>query len=107
MPAFIERKDYEFLLMAEKFCTKVDQYTDLLGLNTDEVESLKNETHYFQSVFWGGPDSPGEEFSQHKIQNMRINLSHLAQHCKNNPNYTIPMGIDLGIEIPVYAFLAN
>jgi hypothetical protein len=107
MPAFIERKDYEFLLMAEKFCTKVTQYADLLGLNAGEVESLKNESHYFQSVFLGDPDSTREEFSQHKIQNMRINLSHLAQCCKNNPNYTVPIGLDLGIEIPVYAFLAN
>src|SRR5579862_2958877 len=110
MPIIIERSDYEFLLMAEKFCRKIDSYTGIFDLDMYELENLKDESRFFSNIFLvqssSAPVQP-DSFTRSKIQNMRINLSHLAQNVKNNPNYTVAIGTDLGIEIPVYAFLPN
>jgi hypothetical protein len=109
MPTFIEKRDYEFLLLAAKFCNKIDKYARLLDLNGNEVEELKDDNRLFNYVFENSDDygSFTESFSKHKIQNMRINLSHLAQCCKNSKRYTVEIGRDLGIELPVHAFLPN
>jgi hypothetical protein len=105
----IEKKDYEFLLLAARFCNKIDNYVSFLGLNVREVDELKEDTLQFAYVLTNLDHYSTciESFTQHKIQNMRITFSHLVQSCRNSKNYTIQIGLDLGIEIPVYAFQAN
>ena len=105
----MERKDYEFLLLVNKFCNKIDIYCNQLNLDEKEVEELKNDIVLFSFLFANNEDftSYMDSFSIYKIRNMRISLSHLAQRCKNSKNYSISIGMDLGIEMPVYAFQPN
>jgi hypothetical protein len=109
MPTFIERKDYEFLLLTTKFCNKIENYRSALNLDLADVEQLKSDNELFAYVFSSKSkySSCIESFARYKIQNMRVNFNHLAQCCKNSKNYTIAIGTDLGIEIPVFAFQAN
>ncbi|MDB5282101.1 MAG: hypothetical protein JWO06_1176 [Bacteroidota bacterium] len=109
MAIIIERKDYNFLLIALKFCDKIDNYIELLGLDEDAVEEFKGANALFSFVFNNGENykSCAESFTRYQIDNMRINLSYLAQSCRNSPNYTIGIGQELGIEVSVFAFLPN
>ena len=109
MALIIERKDYNFLLIALNFCEKIDTYTEYLGLDEDEVETFKNGANLFSFVFSnnGKYNSCAESFTRYQIENLRINLSYLAQSCRNSPNYSISIGQELGIEVPIYAFQAN
>ena len=109
MTTMIKGEDYNFLLIAVKFCEKIDRYVELLGLDEDEVEAFKNANNLFSFVFNNKEKyaSCAESFTRYQIENLRINLSYLAQSCRNNPNYSIAIGHDLGIEVPVYAFHAN
>jgi hypothetical protein len=59
---------------------------------------LTNLDHYSTCI---------EGITKNKIQNMRIAFSHLMQSCKNSKNYKMQIGLDLGIELPVYAFQPN
>ena len=104
-----EYEDQEFLLRSVKFCNKIDKYISLFGLDEMDVEELKNDTVLFAYVITNLDhySTCVESFTKHKMQNMRLTFSHLAQSCKNSKNYTVQIGIELGIEIPVYAFLAN
>jgi hypothetical protein len=105
----IEKKDYEFLLITARFCNKIDSYVSFLGLCEQEVDELKEDTLLFAYVLTNLDhySTCTEGITRNKIQNMRIAFNHLVQLCKNNKNYTVKIGLDLGIEIPVYAFQPN
>jgi hypothetical protein len=109
MAIFIERKDYELLLVVAKFCGKIDSYSSLFNLDEHEIDELKNDSLLFAYVFSnsGNYSSFTESFTKCKIQNIRVRLSNISQACKNHSHYTVAIGMDLGIEIPVYAFHPN
>jgi hypothetical protein len=105
----IEKKDYELLLLIARFCNKIDNYRSFLELSEQEVDELKEDTLLFAYVLTNLDHYSTciEGITRNKIQNMRITFSHLVQLCKNNKNYTVKIGLDLGIEIPIYAFHLN
>ena len=104
-----EKTDHRFLLRSVKFCNRIEKYTSLLGLKKDEIEELRNDTILFayQLTNLDHYSSCTDGCTKRKLDNMKACLSHLAQLCKNSKNYTVQIGLDLGIEIPVHAFLAN
>jgi len=106
---FIERKDYEFMLLSEKFCSKIDQYAQLLGLDTELLDGYKNESQLFTHVFLNKENygSCAESFTRIKIENMRAAFSLLELQCRYSENYTFIIGRDLGIESEDYSFQAN
>ena len=105
----IEKKDYEFLLLAARFCNKIDNYISFFGLCEQDVHGLKEDTLLFAYVLTNLDHycTCIDGITMNKIQNMRIAFCHLAQSCRNNKNYTMQIGLDLGIEIPLYAFQPN
>ena len=109
MATLLERSDYTFLLLALKFCNKIDSYVEFLCLDEDEVEALKNANEEFSFVFNNKEKfgSCTNSFIRHQIASLRINLCYIAHRCRNSPNYSKAIGRDLGIEIPVFTLQAN
>ena len=108
MATFIERKDYNLLLIALKFCRQIDIYSDLLGLDDELVEGIKRQNELFAFIFKNNsPRNSDEKFNTSQVDNLRISLSYLAQRCRKSPNYSMQIGQDLGIEVSTYAFQYN
>jgi hypothetical protein len=105
----IEKRDYEFWLQAARFCGKIDNYTSLFNISDFELDELREDTIQFAHILSNIQHHSirNEGLTNNKLQNMRIVFSHLAQLCRNSENYTVQIGLDLGIEVPVYAFRAN
>jgi hypothetical protein len=105
----IEKQDYEFLLLSSRFCNKIDNYISLFNISDQELDELKEDT--LQLVYFlinpGHHSTSAEHFTNHKLRNMRIAFSHLTQLCRSSKNYTVQIGLELGIEFPVYAFRLN
>jgi hypothetical protein len=109
MATFIQREDYDFLLLSEKFCSGIHKYATVLGLDPLDVETFKDDCAVLAFFFDNSQQYSccGESFTRYKVSNMRIDFSRLAQICRNSRNYTVSIVAELGIELPVYAFQAN
>jgi hypothetical protein len=105
----IEREDYEFLLLSGKFCSKIDRYLELLDLGWERIQTFKNDNRELVHVFNNSKQFQSciESFKRFKIKNMRRDFLSLVQSCKQSKNYTSDIGLDLGIEVPIYTFQPN
>ncbi len=109
MPIFINREQYDLLINMERFCNRIEQYLEPLGLDSIQVCSFKTDNKMFKQLF-GSPveyDRSVEQFVYKKLENMQLQYESLKTACKNSKKYTLSIGLDLGIEEDFMAFSAN
>jgi hypothetical protein len=98
MEAIIFDIDNErFIKQAAGFCTAIDQYTEILCVNTGEVDSLKDDINmavYLDSNQLTLPVS----FIRYNMNELRNRLVDICNACRRSKQYTRLIGIDLGLE---------
>ena len=96
----LEKNDRKFLLQSIKVCRVIDQYTIMLGLDSQEVSAFKNDVEVFLFVA-NRYDSFVESFILYNIESMRERLFRLLIQCRKSVNYNPNIGEELGIPAPV------
>jgi hypothetical protein len=92
-----DEDDDKFIGQAIKFCKAIDKYTKVLGLNADDVETLKGDVNVTVYVATRYP-SFTPSFIQYNIDSLRNRLTDLSYACKSSKNYTRAIGLELGLE---------
>jgi hypothetical protein len=107
----LKKEDCEFLLTFSKFCNRIEWYIDPLGLNSDVLYIFKDQSMMLSDImescdYW---DADLEKLFAVTIENLKTVFQQLSLLCKCSPNYTIDIGVYLGIEVieTFYQFSAN
>ena len=107
----LKKEDCEFLLNFSKFCNRIEWYIDALELNSEVLYAFKAQNTMLSDImehcdYW---DADLENLFSITIENLRVAFNQLTLLCKCSPNYTIDIGVYLGIEDieTFYQFSAN
>ena len=89
--------DDRFIQQAVKFCSTIDKYTDQLGVNAEEVATLKGDVK--MAVFISANrDSLPLSLIRHTMTELRTQLANICNACRNSRQYTHEIGIEQGLE---------
>lgn len=89
----------DFLRTSRTFCRQIDKYSAQLGLDNLRVQDYKYNSRLFASMSSPQTDDAWDEkLVRNQLENLHIQFAHLAHECKNSKNYSITIGIELGIE---------
>ena len=96
----LKKEDCDFLLSFSKFCNRIEWYVDTLDLNSEVLYNFKAQNTLLSEMMgscdhW---DSDLVNLFEVTIDNLRTAFKQLTLLCKCSPNYTIDMGVYLGIE---------
>lgn len=98
----------EFVKLYNRFCHNIDRYNSLFKLNEGMLTEIKYEAQFVNNFKPALCEAPSEaNFALKKFRNIKTNLTHLMQQCKNNVAYTALIGAELGMEKVVYNFYSN
>jgi hypothetical protein len=107
----LKKEDCEFLLGFSQFCNRIEWYMDELDLNSEVLYAIKSQNLMLRDImgnceYW---DADLENLFTVTIENLKIAFQQLTLLCKCSPNYTIDMGVYLGIEVidTFYQFSPN
>ena len=107
----LKKEDCEFLLTFSKFCNRMEWYIDTLDLNGEVLYAIKSQNTMLSDIMtncesW---DAELEDLFTVTIENLKMAYQQLILLCKCSPNYTIDIGVYLGIEVidTFYAFSEN
>jgi hypothetical protein len=107
----LKREDCEFLLSFSRFCNRVEWYVDILDLNSEVLYAVKSQNTMLSDImgnyeYW---DPELEDIFANTMENLRIAFQQLTLLCKCSPNYSIDIGVYLGIEVidTFYQFSVN
>jgi hypothetical protein len=107
----LKKEDCDFLLSFSKFCNRLEWYVDILDLNSEVLYAIKSQNTMLSDImasceYW---DTDLENLFEVTIENLKTAFQQLTLLCKCSPNYTIDIGIYLGIEVidTFYSFSAN
>jgi len=137
MATFIEKAIDALNAQLKIFAQKIDTYKATLGLTTEEVDSIKADSKYFDYVVgaadtfqtfsqsmtayfmllrYGRESDPLPPFPTIPVlaavpagveADIQSRFARIIQHCVDSTNYTPTIGEDLGIEAPVTVFDSN
>jgi hypothetical protein len=96
----LKKEDCEFLLSFSKFCNRIEWYIDTLELNGELLYTFKSQNTMLSDIMencesW---DNDLQNLFAITIDNLRVAFRQLTLLCKCSPNYTIDIGVYLGIE---------
>jgi hypothetical protein len=97
----IDKKDIrELLAEAKKFCNNINRYVKALGLTKREVETFIVDVELLRYIV-DNDQSFTENFICYNAISIQSRLTDLIVECTLSENYTLEMGKELGIEIPL------
>lgn len=108
MPIASKKDFYDFLRTSKKFCRQVDKYSAILGLSEKDIDNYKNDNRFLASITSPEKmdDAWDEKWMHNKVENLHVAFAHLVHVCKNSPNYSVEIGIELGIEASAESLVA-
>ncbi|MDB5281576.1 MAG: hypothetical protein JWO06_651 [Bacteroidota bacterium] len=104
----IKREDCEFLLSSTKFCNNIGRYFMLLDIDLTLLSQYLTTHQLLSSLLLGKYTGPAADYYiSHKIREMKSVFNDLVDLCRWNENYTLSIGMELGIEEEMFGFSAN
>lgn len=92
--------DDRLIQQARRFCSAIDKYITVLGINAKEVEALKGDVNMVVYVTSRSP-SFSQSFIESNIRGLRTHFTDLCNTCVGSFNYRRDIGIELGLETGV------